>query len=50
MADQYLWSPLMYSTSFYGMVAIRVGLGQLFIDIAHCVAGRLLVGQQKSVC
>ena len=32
------------------MVAIRVGLGQLFIDIAHCVAGRFAGGPAKSVC
>lgn len=31
----------------FGMVAIRVGLGQLFIDIAHCVAGRYAGGPAK---
>ena len=31
----------------FGMVAIRVGLGQLFIDIAHCVAGRFAGGPAK---
>ncbi len=31
----------------FGMVAIRVGLGQLFIDLAHCVAGRFAGGPAK---
>jgi len=31
----------------FGMVAIRVGLGQLFIDVAHCVAGRFAGGPAK---
>ena len=31
----------------FGMVALRVGLGQLFIDIAHCVAGRYAGGPAK---
>ncbi len=31
----------------FGMIAIRVGLGQLFIDIAHCVAGRYAGGPAK---
>ncbi len=31
----------------FGMVAIRVGLGQLFIDIAYCVAGRFAGGPAK---
>lgn len=31
----------------FGMVAIRVGLGQLFIDLAHCVAGRYAGGPAK---
>ena len=33
----------------FGMVAIRVGLGQLFIDIAHCVAGRFAGGRRRLV-
>ena len=31
----------------FGMVAIRVGLGQLFIDVAHCIAGRYAGGPAK---
>jgi len=31
----------------FGMVALKVGLGQLFIDIAHCVAGRYSGGPAK---
>ncbi len=31
----------------FGMVALRVGLGQLFIDIAHCVAGKYAGGPAK---
>ena len=31
----------------FGMVALRVGLGQLFIDIAYCVAGRFAGGPAK---
>jgi len=31
----------------FGMVALKVGLGQLFIDIAHCVAGRFSGGPAK---
>jgi TRAP-type uncharacterized transport system fused permease subunit len=31
----------------FGMVAIRVGLGQMFIDLAHCVAGRFAGGPAK---
>jgi TRAP transporter 4TM/12TM fusion protein len=31
----------------FGMIAIRVGLGQLFIDIAHCIAGKYAGGPAK---
>ena len=31
----------------FGMVALRVGLGQLFIDVAHCVAGKYAGGPAK---
>ena len=31
----------------FGMVAIRVGLGQLFIDLAQCIAGRYSGGPAK---
>lgn len=31
----------------FGMVAIRVGLGQLFIDVAYCIAGRYSGGPAK---